>query len=144
MDEPRGDSMLSEISPVKRQALCGKTGLSEVGENGRNNQNALPDREKRFILVHSFGGILTPFLSATMAARAHCGGNHLPQTWEMKGRKGQHPDVPCRGVPGRPEATTLRWHRRPFTHGPLMGISYLSCSAGHGISEVVACLCNGA
>lgn len=34
--------MLSEISPVKRQALCGRRGLSEVGENGSNNQNALP------------------------------------------------------------------------------------------------------
>lgn len=36
------DSMLSDISPVKRQALCRRRGLSEVGENGANNQNALP------------------------------------------------------------------------------------------------------
>lgn len=69
------DSMLSDISPVKRQALCRRRGLSEVGENGGNNQNALPVcevTEKRFILVHSFGGILMPFLSAIMAGGAHC------------------------------------------------------------------------
>lgn len=61
----------------------------------------------------------------------------------MKGRKGQLPDVPRRGVPRQPEATTLQWHGRPFAHGPLMDISYLNYSAGHRISEVEVRLCNG-
>lgn len=100
-------------------------------------------REKIYLGSQFWRYFDTIFIPAMMAERAHCGGNHLPQAWEMKGRKRQHPDVPCRGVPQRPEATTLQWLCRPFTHGPLMGISYLNCSAGHRISEVVACLCNG-